>query len=195
MNATAPRQLQFEQQRIQILDTFIKMLKVDGLRAVSMLSLASELGISTKTLYKHFPTKADLIQAVVELNDLRFNESRTRRIMTGLDMHQRMVSGALEWFELRSELGEMFWHELQRDYIEVYTLFEQRLQFFLEQSVAILKPEICDGLNKDYALSLLWKQINDVPSYEECEKFGLTRKDALVQAIDIWARGCLKMYQ
>jgi AcrR family transcriptional regulator len=160
-----------------------------------MLSLASELGISTKTLYKHFPTKADLIQAVVELNDLRFNESRTRRIMTGLDMHQRMVSGALEWFELRSELGEMFWHELQRDYIEVYTLFEQRLQFFLEQSVAILKPEICDGLNKDYALSLLWKQINDVPSYEECEKFGLTRKDALVQAIDIWARGCLKMYQ
>ena len=195
MNATAAKQDQFELQRQQILDTFIRLVKVDGLRAVSMLSLSKELGISTKTLYRHFSTKSEMIQAVVELNDQRFHENRTRRILAGENLHQRIISASLQWFELRSELGDAFWHELQRDYIEIHALFEERLQTFLDQSAAILKPEIREALNKDHALLILWKAINDVPSYEECEKLGLTRRDALTQAIDIWAHGSLKMYQ
>ena len=133
MNATAAKQEKFGQQRQQILDTFIKMLKADGLRAVSMLSLAKNMGISTKTLYRHFSTKTMLIQAVVELNDKRFNENRMRRMMRGENAHQRIVSASIEWFELRNELGERYWHELQRDYPEVFTLYEQRLESFLER--------------------------------------------------------------
>lgn len=189
------KQDQFEQQRLQILDTFTKMVKADGLRAVSMLSLATKLGISTKTLYRHFSSKAELIQAVVVLNDIRFNEVRTRLIIAGENAHQRIVHGSLEWFELRNELGATFWHEIQRDYVEVHKLIEQRLEAFLERSRALLRPEIRAGLNEDFALTVLWKAINEVPSYQECEKLGLTRKQALVQSIDIWARGTLKMYQ
>lgn len=195
MNATAPRQEQFEQQRLHILDAFIRMVKVDGLRAVSMLSLATNLGISTKTLYRHFSSKSELIKAVLLLNDARFNENRTRRILSGETQHQRIVAASLEWFELRNELGEWFWHELQRDYTEVYALFEQNLKSFLDRAAALLRPEIRAELNADYAMSLLWKAINEVPAYEECEKLGLSRRDALVQAIDIWARGSLKMYE
>jgi len=194
MSAADPKQEQFEQQRQRILDTFIMLVKVEGLRAVSMLGLAKKLGISTKTLYRHFSSKAELIQAVVELNDLRFNETRVRRILAGENAHQRILLASLEWFELRSELGDSFWHELERDYFDVYTLFEQRLESFLERSAALLKPEIRPELNADHALLLLWKSINEVPSYEECEKFGLTRKDALTQSINIWARGSLKTH-
>lgn len=195
MNATAPKQEQFEQQRLHILDAFIRMVKVDGLRAVSMLSLATNLGISTKTLYRHFSSKSELIMAVLLLNDARFNENRTRRILSGETQHQRIVAASLEWFELRNELGEWFWHELQRDYPDVYALFEQNLKSFLDRAAALLRPEIRAELNADYAMTLLWKAINEVPTYEECEKLGLSRKDALVQAIDIWARGSLKMYE
>lgn len=195
MNATALRHEQFEQQRLQILDTFIKMVKVDGLRAVSMLSLAKNLGISTKTLYRHFSAKSELIQAVVVLNDMRFNENRTRRILSGQNQHQRIVAASLEWFELRNELGEWFWHELERDYADVYALFEQNLKSFLDRAADLLRPEIRTGLNADYAMAFLWKAINEVPTYEECEKMGLTRNEALVQSIDIWARGSLKMYE
>jgi AcrR family transcriptional regulator len=195
MNTTALKKEPSEQQRQRILDTFVKLVKVDGLRAVSMMSLAKTLGISTKTLYKHFSGKTELIQAVVELNDARFNENRARRILTGENAHQRILSASIEWFELRSGLGDWFWHELQRDYSSVYSLFEQRLETFLESSAAILRPQICAELNADYAMSILWKAINEVPSHEECQKFGLSRKDALTQSIDIWARGSLKMYQ
>ncbi len=195
MNAAVPKQEQFEQQRLHILDTFIRMVKVDGLRAVSMLSLSKHLGISTKTLYRHFSSKSDLIKAVMLLNDARFNENRTRRILSGENQHQRIVAASLEWFELRNELGEWFWHELQRDYPDVYTLFEQNLKFFLDRAAALLRPEIRTELNADYAMSVLWRAINEVPTYDECEKLGLSRRDALVQAIDIWARGSLKMYE
>jgi len=195
MYTTATTRERFEQQRLQILETFQKRVKVEGLRAVSMLRLAKDLAISTKTLYRHFSTKSELIQAVVEANDQRFIENRTRRLQAGENAHQRIVAASLEWFELRNELGERFWHEVQRDYADVYALYEERLNLFLDGSATLLRPEIREGLNADYALSVLWKTINDVPTYEECEKFGLSRQDALVQSIDIWARGSLRMYQ
>lgn len=195
MEATAPKQEQVARQRQHILDTFIRLVKVEGLRAVSMLSLATKLGISTKTLYRHFASKSELILAVVESNDTRFNEYRAQWLMAGVDAHQRILLGALEWLELRDGLGDVFWHELQRDHVEVYALYEQRLATFLERGRETLRPEIRDGLNADHALYLLWKAINDVPTYADCEKLGLTRKEALAQSIDIWARGSLKMYQ
>ncbi len=195
MNATAPKHEQLERQRQQILDTFIRLVKVDGLRAVSMLSLATTLGISTKTLYKHFSTKSGLIQAVVVANDARFNEYRAGWLLAGIDAHQRILLGSLAWLEVRDGLGDGFWHELQRDHIEVYALYEERLAVFLQRGRETLRPEIRDGLNADHALYILWKAINDVPGYAECEKLGLTRKEALAQSIDIWARGSLKMYQ
>lgn len=195
MEATALKQEQRARQRQHILDTFVRMVKAEGLRAVSMLSLATRLGISTKTLYRHFSTKSELIQAVVESNDARFNQYRAQWLMTGIDAHQRILLGSLAWLEVREGLGEGFWHELQRDHIEVYALYEQRLTSFLEHGREILRPEIRDALNTDHALSILWKAINDLPAYGDCEKLGLTRREALAQSIDIWARGSLKMYQ
>ena len=195
MNATVPKQEQFEQQRLQILHTFIRMVKAEGLRAVSMLNLATNLGISTKTLYRHFPAKSELVHAIVLVNAMRFNENRTRRLISGENPHQRILAASLEWLELRNELGEWFWHELQRDFSAVHSLYEQNLTSFLERAAALLRSEIRDGLNADYAMSILWKTINAVPTYEECEKLGLTRNEALIQSIDIWARGSLKLYQ
>ena len=195
MNATATRQDQVQRQRQHILDTFIRLVKVEGLRSVSMLSLATKLGISTKTLYQHFPSKSALLQAAVEANDARFHRYRDDWLAVGVDAHQRILLGALAWMELRDGLGDAFWHELKRDHTDVYAMYEQRLAMFLEQGRQTLQPEIRDGLNADFALRILWKTINDVPSYEECEGLGLSRKEALTQSIAIWARGSLKAYQ
>lgn len=192
MNATDPKHEQLARQRQQILDTFLQLVKVEGLRAVSMLSLATKLGISTKTLYKHFSTKSELIEAVVMANDARFNAYRSGWLLAGVDTHQRILLGALAWQELRDGLGDGFWRELQRDHAEVYRLYVERLAVFLEQGRETLRPEIRDGLNADHALYLLWKSINEVPGYADCEQMGLTRKEALTQSIAIWARGSLR---
>lgn len=184
-----------EQQRTRILKTFSHQIKTEGLRAVSMANLAKSLAISTKTLYKHFPTKSDLINTVVNEKSDEANRQRSRRIMQGMNPHQRIEIATLEWFEQRNELGEQFLHELHRDFPESFCLYEKHVASFVARSAKVLKPEIRKGLNKDYALSVLWKAINQIPSLEECEELGIKRKQALSQTIDIWAHGSLKMYQ
>jgi len=185
----------FVQQRKNILKIFSHKTRTEGLRAVSMANIAKDLAISTKTLYKHFPTKAILVQTVVNEKSEEINKERSRRIMNGVNAHRRIEASTLEWFDQNNELGEKFLHELGRDFPEIFSLYEQHVESFLARSAKVLKPEIRKGLNKDYALSVLWKAINQIPSLEECEQLGIKRKQALSQTIDIWARGCLKMYQ
>lgn len=186
---------QFEQQQKLILETFAQQIKTKGLRAVSMANLAKGLGISTKTLYKHFPTKSALIDTVINEKSNEANRGRSRRIMQGMNAHQRIEIATLEWFEQRSELGERFLDELARDFPESFNLYQQHLTSFIARSAKVLKPEIRKELNKDYALSVLWEAINQTPSSEDCKKFGLEREQALSQTIDIWAQGSLKTYQ
>lgn len=194
MHLTQSKQELFDNQHQLILMHFTKLVKIDGLRSVSMAKLAKELAISTKTLYRHFPTKSALVQTVVESTGQQFNDKRSQRIIKGVNPHQRIETAALEWFDLRSELGERFLNDIKRDFPDIFYLHIKYMNSFLNQSATNLGPDIRSGLNKEYALSLLWQMINKLPLHEECEALGITRKQALSEAIDIWAHGCLRMY-
>ena len=50
----------------QVLDAMERRFAKDGIHAVVVSDLARELGMSTKTLYRLFPSKDDLVLAVVE---------------------------------------------------------------------------------------------------------------------------------
>lgn len=51
--------------RERIIERSLERLKEEGLR-FSLDNLAKELGISKKTVYKHFPTKGDLAKAIYD---------------------------------------------------------------------------------------------------------------------------------
>ena len=50
----------------QILTAALRLLDSDGAKAFNMRALASELGVSTMTVYNYFPTKAALLDAVID---------------------------------------------------------------------------------------------------------------------------------
>lgn len=52
--------------RKQILESTIEQIKLYGLRRFTMDDIARDLKISKKTLYQYFPSKSDLIGAVIE---------------------------------------------------------------------------------------------------------------------------------
>jgi AcrR family transcriptional regulator len=52
--------------RERILETVDRLFYRHGLQAVGVDAIASELGISKKTLYRHFPSKDDLIIAYLK---------------------------------------------------------------------------------------------------------------------------------
>jgi AcrR family transcriptional regulator len=54
------------QTRARILEAVDRLFYRQGIRAVGVDAIAAELGISKKTLYRHFPSKDDLIVAYLE---------------------------------------------------------------------------------------------------------------------------------
>src|SRR5580700_3489453 len=52
--------------RERILETVDRLFYRQGIRAVGVDALAAEIGISKKTLYRHFPSKDDLVVAYLK---------------------------------------------------------------------------------------------------------------------------------
>ncbi|MFI6076862.1 TetR/AcrR family transcriptional regulator [Actinoplanes sp. NPDC051343] len=59
-----PRQTLLTRQRI--VDAASALVDAEGLEALSMRRLATELGVQGPSLYNHFPTKADILDAVAD---------------------------------------------------------------------------------------------------------------------------------
>lgn len=195
MHANSTKHDQFERQRQQILETVAEQIRLQSLRSISMANLAKSLGISTKTLYRHFPTKSNLVLTILEEQASQFQRRRAQRLERGENAHQRIALLAQEWLELRNALGEMFIRDLQIGFPDAHLIYQKTLGTFLRESRQNLEPEIRAGIHADNAMMLLWKIISDIPPAEACEKMGMTRKQVLLQGIEIWARGSLRMYQ
>jgi AcrR family transcriptional regulator len=56
-------------QRARILEAALRLMAVGGVHAMGMRRLASELGLNVATLYHYFPSKGDLLHAVVAQQD------------------------------------------------------------------------------------------------------------------------------
>ncbi len=72
----------------RIIDSTVKQIKQFGLRRFTMDDIARDLGISKKTLYNHYPSKNELLRAVVE-----WVEEQERTIT------DQALAGAVSWLE------------------------------------------------------------------------------------------------
>ena len=58
--------------RTRILDTAYELFSHNGLRAVGIERIIDESGVAKKTLYRHFPSKVDLILAFLDAREQRW---------------------------------------------------------------------------------------------------------------------------
>lgn len=69
---SALRGAQQQQTRERILEAAIAQIAEDGLAELTVPLVAERAGVSLRTVYRHFPTKDDLIDSVAEFRDLQF---------------------------------------------------------------------------------------------------------------------------
>ena len=181
--------------RERILSAFAQQAGFAGPKMVTMTELAKSLAMSTKTLYRHFPNKAALVTALIAQWQESFLAKRKQRIEAGTDAHKRIQLGALECLALNNQFSEAFWLQIERDYSESFSLIAEQQQMFLQIAQGALLPEIRSDLNTELALINLWQIINNMPGVQQCEALNITRQDALLELIDVWARGALRQYQ
>ncbi len=89
--------------RDQLVQNALRIFYRDGFHATGMDKLVAETGVSKRSIYNHFRTKEDLIQATLRLRDEQFRNWLTRRIETLADLPGDcllvMFDALGEWFE------------------------------------------------------------------------------------------------
>jgi len=176
----------------RILKAFEGQARLVGPRRVIISELVSELGISSKTLYRHFDNKEQIVYELMTTWSEHWLSLQQRGFSDGLGPKQRIETIAVNWVEHIGRFSEQFWLQLERDFPEAFKVYQQQYHAFLERSRQNLVAHIRKDLNPDLALSTLMSMINHVTNSQLHDQLNLTRKDALLQVIDLWAQGAFR---
>jgi len=87
----------------RILDTADRLFYQDGIRAVGIDRIIAEAGVAKMTLYTYFPSKDDLIVAVLQYREAQvlafFRAAMTRHATRTTDQLRAFFAALKEWFE------------------------------------------------------------------------------------------------
>jgi len=100
--------------RERIVLAFTERTRTLGPRSIVMAELASELGIRTRTLYRHFRAKDELVVEVVERLAEEFASAQRRRLEQRLPALDRLRETAVSWVEARTRFSPTFWRDLRQ---------------------------------------------------------------------------------
>jgi AcrR family transcriptional regulator len=178
--------------RREILDEFARRASVRGIRAVVMSELARDLGISTKTLYRHFPTKADLVDSLMQEWSSELERRQADRLDRMRDPVARVQEVAHESLELIGAFSTTFWTELRRDFPEPAARFTAAVVASYTRAGAWLAPMLREGVDLRVAGRLLHVMLAAAADPDTCDELGITRRDAVDQAVRLWAEGALR---
>jgi len=179
-------------QRNRILDAFEESARADGPRGVVMAELARDLGISTRTLYQHFPSKAELVASLMDRWADEIAADQEARATSGKSPYEQMVAAAEGWLTGQCAFSSAFWAQLERDFPVAFVRFQQRLREILDAGHRHLLPYIRDDLDKELALALMYASLGAASDPERCDRLGLSRQEALRQAVEVWVRGTMR---
>jgi len=178
--------------RQRILEAFERQARVVGPRGVIISELVGELGISSKTLYRHFDNKGHIVCELMTAWSDHWFALQQRGLSDGHGAKQRIETIAVNWVEHMGRFSEQFWGQLERDFPEAFLIYQQQYQTFLDRSRQNLAGVVREDLNSDLALSTLMNMINHAIDSQLCDQLNLTRKNALLQVIDLWAQGAFR---
>ncbi len=98
--------------RQRIVETAERLFYAEGIRAVGIDRIIAEAGVAKMSLYNHFPSKDDLILAVLQYREEKFDgmfeKWMGRHIEAGMDRLEAFFAALKDWFESSGFRGCMF---------------------------------------------------------------------------------------
>lgn len=164
---------------------------INGVADVVLAELASELRISKRTIYAHYPSKAALVAAMLDYWATRTEAQSAARWASDESCVQSLKRWADEWATGLGRCSGALWTELRRDYPESYLPYADRLAAVRNHSLARMRQWLKPGLSPDVALELLFAAVRTGLDPALCDRHNVTRADALENVCEIWACGAL----
>jgi AcrR family transcriptional regulator len=177
---------------VRILETFEQAARDIGPRHVAMARLASEMGISTKTLYRHFPAKSDLVTSLMRYRISGWKAMRDTQLAAKMPALQRIHRLAASWIAYVTSFSPDFWRQLARDYPEAQAIVEDEYANFMSQGGRNLVAIVRDDLEPRIALHALKLLIERAADLHYCQQLNLAPATVLRQHLAIWAGGAVR---
>jgi AcrR family transcriptional regulator len=119
----------------------------NGIRSVSMDDIATDLGMSKKTLYKTFTNKDEIVQEVMTTHLCQAQGECARVAKSATDAVQEMLTISAWADQQFSNIHPSIFHDLRKYYPTAWTLFRaHKSGFILEQITRNLRRGIAEGL-------------------------------------------------
>jgi AcrR family transcriptional regulator len=174
----------------RILQIFTVHAYSSGLRGVVLAEVAAEVGVTLPTLRRLFPTKADLVLALVESWVAAVRDSVEKRSRRHLDAHELLRWWTDAWATGLGRFSPAFWKELEEEYPKAWSQFAATRDDVYGVRARVRRG-FRRGVRGDVAGELYEVALAHFNDPEVCERLGLTRRDAVNAAVEIWMGGAL----
>jgi len=169
-----------------------------GLRSVTMDDLAAELGMSKKTLYAEFPSKTDLLRAVL-LDKLRSVDADLEQIMAqstanALAELQHLLTCMQRHTE---EIQPAFVRDIRRESPELFKLVESRRRELIQRYFGRIfndgqREKVIRGdISTEMILEILLGAVQAIMNPEKIEALGVTPKAGYGAIVAVILEGVL----
>lgn len=118
-----------------------------GSKRFSMNQLAAELGISKKTIYKHFKTKDELISKGINFIIDKYLHEVDKILKTTQDPIERIVLIQQKSFQYLDYFKPAFLHGIKKYYHKADIIFQNFKKDFINNN---LKPLLKEAVEKEY---------------------------------------------
>ncbi len=173
----------------RVLDAMESRLARSGIRAVVMSELARELGMSTRTLYRTFPSKDALVLAVVERWADQLADAQERRLHSDMSAEERIRTAVRFLDDRRRRFCDAFWDDLRVDHPDAWHRYRSMVAAARRRSIEWTVPALHPGLDPVFARTLLTAMVERARQPETLAAAGMSREQALDAAVAIWSRG------
>jgi len=178
----------------KILHTALEQFLKHGIRKMSIPKLISVLGISSKTVYKYYKNKEELLEEVLTLLHAQLYLQLKDR-----SAEQKVVPLLLDiWYlsiEREYNVNNVFYKDLHYYYPELEERFDKRLGGeFWKQLLQIVHKGIEEGVFKEnidpeVAMEGISVLYNAVARTEQFEKFRMSPYDIFLNTLVLYLRG------
>jgi AcrR family transcriptional regulator len=180
--------------RERILVAFSSKAKRSGIRAVVMGDLASDLRMSAMTLYKHFASKHELVNAMVDAWALELAAIDALELGEVDDFGsalERLLAWADAWTASLANVSPAFFQDLHRDHPECWRRFQSQIEERKWAAAPVLRRFLRSDVGGDVALRMLDHLTTWAADPRNAERLGVSRSEAVRIAVSIWCGGAL----
>jgi AcrR family transcriptional regulator len=179
----------------QVIATSLKQFLAHGIRNMTMQKLASAMGISTKTMYKFFADKEQLLEECLKVHYSAMDEEM-KSISNSSPNPVAFICGIYDKsMELDFGANHLFYHDLNYYYPELQDKVISQMSGHI---IDILTGAIKSGIAEGYFLSYLQPAVvlevlsvlyTSVTRHDTYKKFDIPPRALAGHTIDIYLRG------